>query len=230
MVSHLLLPEKAPEHRFTAADMATHLRKLRRGAAEYIDPQAAPGTLPEMRCFDPNRYYCLDFGDIYAANALHQWSFTPGLCKGTTGQCCRIDACLWLAPLIPGSGRSGTESAKTEAHHARTFLRHMNAALCGWSANVELCPTEGCCLEISYQWRIATAVLTWPNRLPYSWCEAINPDSYRLLEDIKNHGTLWRLDTSYTNYYCYLERPIVRDCYGMAMENFYRKFPLSLSQ
>jgi len=73
---HLQIPTPlTTKTRLSANDMVMYLGGLRQGAAEYLIPQARPGTLPEMRCFDPNHCSCLDFGDKYPPNAL--WSRMP---------------------------------------------------------------------------------------------------------------------------------------------------------
>jgi len=74
---HLLLPEPEPGRCLSAEDMAAHLRKLRKSVGKFLLPQAAPGQIPEMRCFDPNKCCCLDFGDKYPPNA--RWSLAPPL-------------------------------------------------------------------------------------------------------------------------------------------------------
>jgi len=58
---------QVPRHKsgMSADEMAACLPELQRVAAEYIVPQLGPGTLPEMRCFDPNRCGCLDWGGKY---------------------------------------------------------------------------------------------------------------------------------------------------------------------
>jgi len=45
----------------TPAFMRQQLEGLRRGAAEFIVPEIAPGRLLEMRCFDPNQCVCLRY-------------------------------------------------------------------------------------------------------------------------------------------------------------------------
>ena len=52
---HLLLPDSK---RPTIEDVAARLRELRKVTDEYIVSQAAPGTIPETRCFDPNNCCC----------------------------------------------------------------------------------------------------------------------------------------------------------------------------
>ncbi|KAK3375641.1 hypothetical protein B0T24DRAFT_698012 [Lasiosphaeria ovina] len=60
---HVLLPPVNPstgKKKLTPTVMTHLLQRFRRGApTEFIVPQSAPGPLPEMRCFDPNRCQCL---------------------------------------------------------------------------------------------------------------------------------------------------------------------------
>ncbi|KAK3363985.1 hypothetical protein B0T25DRAFT_56627 [Lasiosphaeria hispida] len=225
---HLPLPEKGAQYRFTANDMATYLDKFRRGAAEYIVPQAAPGGLPEMRCFDPNRCCCLDLDGTYTANAPYQWSLVPGLCD--RGPCCHADPSRRLAPLTPASVLRGTENkgamtpSPGHTHYARTYLGHAYSLFCGWAVDVNSCQSGEHCLEIFYRRRIPAALVTVPiwHTAEHSWLEAIDPDSYRLWEDAETRGTLWCTDASCTNYYRYLERPIIRECCGSALVDIYK--------
>lgn len=50
--------------------------------------------------------------------------------------------------------------------------------------------------------------------LDFSWFEALDPDSYQLWEDPDTQGSLWCPDPDCSNYYRYLERPILRRCCG----------------
>ena len=59
------------------------MRELRRGAGEFIAPQAAPGALPEMRCFGPNNCGCVKYEGRYPADA--RWACTTWLESLDTG-------------------------------------------------------------------------------------------------------------------------------------------------
>ncbi|KAK3352446.1 hypothetical protein B0T25DRAFT_186021 [Lasiosphaeria hispida] len=48
-------------------------------------------------------------------------------------------------------------------------------------------------------------------KVTHSWCEALDPDSYKLAEDSENEGILWCRDEAYVNF---LERPMIRKCRG----------------
>ena len=223
---HLQIPTPTTETRLSANEMAMHLRELRRGAAEYLVPQAGPGTLPEMRCFDPNRCSCLDFGDKYPPNAL--WS--PMLCwgSGDSDKCCRVDPSQRLTPP-PTRGIQDTKRATSDrksAHATMTLLNGAFGSSNGWSVGVKQCQLvgQGRCLQFWYQRRVACGSVNffiW-RTLDFSWFEGLDPDSYRIWEDWDTKGTLWCPDPSCANCYRYLERPIIRRCCGAGVNNFYR--------
>jgi hypothetical protein len=48
----------------------------------------------------------------------------------------------------------------------------------------------------------------------------IDPDSYRLREDEETKGALWCAGPGCTNYYRYLEHPVVRHCVGKNFLDF----------
>lgn len=83
---HLQVPDDTSEA-ISAAEMEALLPGLRRGAAEYIVPQATPGTPPEMRYFDPNRCGCLDWSKKYPPGS--RWAYMPAWSGGAG---CRGDA------------------------------------------------------------------------------------------------------------------------------------------
>jgi len=116
------------------------LRKLRRGAAEFLVPQAGPGVaLPEMKYFDPNNCCCLDFGDKYPPNT--RWSHHPGWrlrdpVVRDTYKCCRIDLSLRLIQPTAGDVGGDDERAvcvdtkSTYTHGTMTMMDMMSR---GWN-------------------------------------------------------------------------------------------------
>ncbi|KAK3346963.1 hypothetical protein B0T25DRAFT_553284 [Lasiosphaeria hispida] len=214
-IGHLDLPSK--ETQFSASEMASCLLELRRGAAEYLIPQAGPGTLPEMRCFDPNNCGCLDPGDKYLPNT--QWSLRPPWCPlasdaGNMDKCCRFDPSLRLIPPPGGSGGS---------HATMTVLGQAFGSESGWFVDVKACSAGQHCLSFRYHRTITCTGYDFPTwrTLDPSWFEALDPDSYRVWADHETKGMLWCLDPSCTNYYRYLERPISRRCRDVGGSDFY---------
>lgn len=206
-----------------AALMEERIRDLRRGVAEYIVPQAAPGALPEMRCFDPNKCGCLDFGSRYPPNSV--WAGTP-LESGKA--CCLIDPSRRLLPLP--APRAGSASLKMncdesdEAHFTKSRLSDALGEYSGYSITVRQCSPSAQCLQVFYYRRIACGPVWQPGwrTVDYSWIEALDPDSYSLREDQGTMGALWCVDPSCTNFYRYLGRPIVRKCCGDAVADFFQ--------
>lgn len=77
-----------------AAERRAHVLELHGGRAAAVArrcrrvscPTTSPWTIPEMRCFDPNRCACLSYGDRYP-------SHSPWSCMRTRecGDGCRVD-------------------------------------------------------------------------------------------------------------------------------------------
>ncbi|KAK5652922.1 hypothetical protein OQA88_9401 [Cercophora sp. LCS_1] len=214
-----------------AALMEERIRDLRRGAAEYIVPQAAPGPLPEMRCFDPNKCGCLDFGSRYPPNSV--WAGTR-LQNGKA--CCLIDPSRRLLPLPPLpllTPRMGSASLKMDydddddSDEAHSTVSRLSDALredSGYPITARQCSPSAQCLQVSYFRRIACGPI-WQSKwrtVDYSWIEALDPDSYSLRKDQTTLGALWCVDPGCTNFYRYLERPIVRKCCGPAVADFFQ--------
>ncbi|KAK3339772.1 hypothetical protein B0T25DRAFT_560588 [Lasiosphaeria hispida] len=204
---HLRVPHNSD---ISADDMAACLPELRRGAAEHIVPQAGPGMLPEMRCFDPNRCGCLDWGGKYPPNS--RWACMPAWSGGAG---CRGDSSRRLLPFGDETVTEGGMDEMQEAHVTVTGLSSTFGDASRWSVSVTHCPDRDKCLRFSYHRRIACGPYwqrDWTT-LDYSWLEALDPDSYGLWRDKSTKGTFWCLDPTCTNYYRYLERPLVRKCY-----------------
>ena len=204
--------------------MEERIRDLRRGAAEYIVPQAAPGTLPEMRCFDPNKCGCLDYGSRYPPNSL--WA-------GTSGEdSCLVDPSRRLLPLpAPSTGSTPSQincDVNALSHFTRSRLSDALREFSGYSIKVRRCSASAQCLQVFYYRRIACGPAWQPEwrTVDYSWFEALDPDSYSLFQDQDTRGALWCVDPSCTNFYRYLGRPIVRKCCGPAIANFFEPHSL----
>jgi len=206
-IGHLRLPTGTTREAAVVSrdSVMAGLRELRRGAAEYIFPQSRPGPLPEMRCFDPNRCACFEIGSRGAAatNRFSGWAGMPRR-DGTDG--CRSDASHRLFPLMAADNQDSS-------HLAATNLNYAFKALGTCTVSVVTCRFEPC-LKVNYQRNIlcGPAWQTEWRTVDYSWLEAMDPDSYGLWRDESTKGVLWCLDSDCTNYYRYLERPLIRKC------------------
>jgi len=218
-IGHLNLPScHGTDKGVSAEEMASHLHELRGGAAEFLVPQAHPGPLPEMRCFDPNNCSCLDFGDKYPPNAW--WSLHPSRQSAgdsDTNTCCRVAPSLRLIPPSHGAGGG------RRLHSTKTVLGEAFGARNGWKVEVENCNDGQCCLGFKYSRRVSCTGYDFPTwRTPISsWFEALDPDSYQLRADQDTKGTLWCLDASCTNYLLYSERPMSRRFRDPGQSDFY---------
>ncbi|KAK3348960.1 hypothetical protein B0T25DRAFT_632582 [Lasiosphaeria hispida] len=212
---HLRLPSDVV---VSGDDMAACLGELRRGAGEFLAPQAVPGMIPEMRCFDPNKCGCLE-NPKYPATS--RWAGMP-MRGGGNG--CRSDPAQRLLPMIrsaKGQVVATREEATREeeephmgegAHNALTYINDALGTLSGWCVEVDGCPSGEPCLRFTYARTVICGAAWQPEwrTVDYSWFQALDPDSYRLWEDQDTKGTLWCLDANCPNYYRYSERPIIR--------------------
>ncbi|KAK0641288.1 hypothetical protein B0T16DRAFT_213244 [Cercophora newfieldiana] len=222
-VCHFRLPVGIEE--VSKEKLASCLGEARRGVGEFLAPQPGPGMIPEMRCFDPNKCGCLDYGeDRYPANS--KWAGMPRL-NGEKG--CRSDPAQRLFPMRLAAGQVATGDGEEEprsswaigngAHGALTYLSTAFGGRSAWCVEVDHCPVEDPdpeirepCLRVAYS-RSVICGPTWQRlwrTVDYSWFEALDPDSYQLWEDNDTKGVLWCLDSKCPNYYRYSGRPIVR--------------------
>ena len=142
---------------------------------------------------------------------------------------CRAVPSARLFPIPSSSSSSHCRSeaerlGKIRAHVTRTALSFAFGIRAGWQASIRPCPaTTVGCLEIGYQRWVACATMLHPSwsAADYSWFEALDPDSYRLCEDGEARGSLWCPDPTCTNYYRYLERPLVRKCAGASVFDYF---------
>ena len=212
---HLQVPDDTSEA-ISAAEMEALLPGLRKGAAEYIVPQATPGTPPEMRYFDPNRCGCLDWSKKYPPGS--RWAYMPAWSGGAG---CRRDASHRLLRFSrdrKGVTKRGTRANEVEeAHVAVTSLSNTFGNESRYSISATRCPDgNGRCILFDYHRRIACGP-AWQREwttVDYSWLEALDPHSYGLWQDHEAKSTLWCSDPTCTNYYRYLERSLVRKCCG----------------
>ncbi|KAK3935548.1 hypothetical protein QBC46DRAFT_297878 [Diplogelasinospora grovesii] len=213
---HLLIPERSGDskgRRFTPGEITDLLKEFRQGVAEFIVPQSAPGSLPEMRCFDPNRCRCLH----YVAFKDVPWSgwqlARPAM--NSSHQSCRTDARCRLPPLSPPFGGTSVKQGadrKTGSHISRTILGHLS----GTRIDINHCVGGGLCLDMTYRRFILLAARGEAcHVVTPSWYESVDPASYRLVDGTKAYdGLSCRDDPECASYYRYLERPIPRQCRG----------------
>ncbi|KAK4442042.1 hypothetical protein QBC34DRAFT_431950 [Podospora aff. communis PSN243] len=190
-----------------AREIEARLREMRKGAAEHLVPQSAPGVLPEMRSFDPNKCGCLDYGDKYPAGS--HWAGMP-LWDGAEG--CRTDVTHRLFSGRNDKSRMYWMEGNPDPHDARTLLREDFDIWWKPGVTVAGCGYEESCLRFTYVRSITCGPL-WQNEwrtVDDEWLQAVDPDSYRLWEDNETKGALWCFDPKCSNYYRYPGRPVVR--------------------
>lgn len=87
------------------------------------------------------------------------------------------------------------------------------------TTTVNPCPGSSQCLRIGYS-RYMTVVSSRGRYLQAApaWYQALDPDSYNLLDDKESFGVLWCRQKGCRNYYRYVKKPLVprkdfhRDC------------------
>ncbi|KAK0657894.1 hypothetical protein B0T16DRAFT_402690 [Cercophora newfieldiana] len=240
---HMRLPPGAMrESPIPAKFIEERVRDLRRGAAEHIIPQATAGSLPEMRCFDPNKCACLDFGSRYPSSSL--WAGFQFPLPRRNLACCLGDTRHRLLPLarLVNLGKQQQRDNKLKdllkVHWAVSQLSSTFGDESGYSIRIGTCPVPGAstqCLQVDYVRRVACGPVWQPRwrTVDYSWFEALDPDSYGLSKDRETRGVLWCLDPDCVNFYRYLERPLFRKCCGPAVAEIFNdggaKGPVSWS-
>ncbi|KAK3345942.1 hypothetical protein B0T25DRAFT_550678, partial [Lasiosphaeria hispida] len=217
-VAHFPLSEPVSSGRHLVGDVTDRLKLLRRGAAEHFAPQTRPGYLPEMKLFDPNRCDFLDYtGTPAGAGIGGDWSLAPPLDSDT--QSCRTHPGLGCSLRRPQDARG-----RTKAKDGHVVGSHIMRTLFGLgmrmpyflAVNLAACPEDDRCLGLSYIREIFVADIsdTGCREVTHSWCEALDPDSYKLAEDSENEGISWCRDETCANNYRFSERPMMRKCRG----------------
>lgn len=211
------LPVSDPAHgevdrteQATPSFIRERLEELRVGAAEFIAPEVPPGRLVEMNCFDPNRCACLRYSGL--EHLSQSWQLTP--LQEIRGVTCRSEPHLRLAALgTPTTGgempvHKGFAQSPQTSHH--TDVQTTSSQVAGGGAiritvyRCRLDPSR--CLRIVYQ-RGHSIMQRWldPRHLPMAWYQALDPDSYDLIDDHSFYGALWCRTMGCRNYYRYLK-------------------------
>lgn len=187
------------------------LEKIRVGAAEFIAPEAPPGRLMEMGCFDPNRCACLRYSGL--SHLSQNWKLTP--LKDVHGFTCRSEPDLILAALkYPRDAEKMLSHERKRPVSHYTEIRTSSCESNGLGAvfiYLNSCNTDrGRCLRIGYQ-RTIRLIQQGQNHdhLPMVWYQALDPDSYNLTDDHDFNGVLWCRRRGCRNYYRYLRRALV---------------------
>ena len=203
----------SPNHKraATPAFVCRAVRHSRKGLGEYLAPEMGPGRLMEMNCFDPNRCCCLRYSGMEPSSRC--WPLTPlgdlpaGTCRAPDGQ--TLEA---LRPWNENTeGGDFLRDAPAQRHRAKimTTVDGAFASGPGSSTTVDIVPCllGSQCLEVEYSRRITVA----PDPLPVgpvtkAWLRSVDPDSYRLTDDVESFGILWCLRPGCRNYYRYPTR------------------------
>ncbi|KAK3349695.1 hypothetical protein B0T25DRAFT_548729 [Lasiosphaeria hispida] len=216
--AHLPLSEPASSGRHLVDDLTDRLKLLRRGTAEYFAPQSRPGYLPEMRLFDPNRCDFLDYTGTPSGTGIGgDWSLAPPSDSNT--QSCRTHTgpgCSLRRPKDPRSRTTDEDGYAVGSHIMRTLFGMGRRLPYHLGVKARACSEGDRCLVLSYVRDIFVADISDAGcrKVTHSWCEALDPDSYKLAEDSENEGTLWCRNETCANYYRFLERPVMRRCRG----------------
>lgn len=148
--------------RLTSIEMTRLLGEFRQDAAQFIVPQHTANSLPEMRCFDPNRCSCLH----YPGEDTVPGGWWMGPFQTSHLQSCRADTAFripGLAPVSEGNATSGL--GNIGSHTSRAVLRLTDHFAAGWdqafeprsgtTIAVKQCAYDMRCIQITYRRTIA---------------------------------------------------------------------------
>ncbi|KAK4447357.1 hypothetical protein QBC34DRAFT_440111 [Podospora aff. communis PSN243] len=206
---HLQLGPETTGERVTPDDMARLIKRFRRGTpAEYIVPQPAPGRLPEMRCFDPNRCRCLLYaGREYVPGG---WLLAENMNQegGSRDQECRFSSPPGSHGLMTGMAVPGTHTARSVLGRCGASETRIDIDPCSAVSAAKGTPS---CLAITYRRSI---------QLPHHHQDLrlIREDWFNALDPLSCLGVMARQDClacpeddpDCANYHRYSERPILR--------------------
>lgn len=211
---HLLVEDPGTQST-TPANLRQQLERLRQGAAEFIAPEMAPGRLLEMNCFDPNHCSCLHFEGI---ETIRGWEVPAP--ESVRTENCRLHQQYRLRALQPHTV-SPNERGDREVNPPEwagghlSFIQTTGVGYRGTSKvhlNMDPCPSgHNRCLSVDYKryihlseaWTIKRA---WADRVTPGWCQALDPDSYGLTNDMESFGITWCRQPGCRNYYKYLRK------------------------
>lgn len=206
--SHMLV-EKPCQHATTPSRLRKQLQESRKGVAEFIAPEMAPGRLPEMNCFDPNRCSCLH---LEGSEHLRRWG--RPLVGDLRLPSCRRDHKYYLRALQPGDVDNDPEQKGWVGGHCSqiqtTGMGNFGTSTLHLSVNPCISGHPQC-LSINYKREVdisykKTYFRAWNDTVLMSWCQAMDPDSYNLTEDHESCGVTWCRQPGCKNYYKYLRK------------------------
>jgi hypothetical protein len=224
---HLYLPDTGFDEEgynkiATPSLIREQLKQFRQGTAEFIVPEFSPGRLIEMHCFDPNRCSCLRYAGV--EQLPKGWQLTPDqgpeflACKRQLyvneefeHLACRRYPSSRLGPLrsfqINQQESLQGEQKRIESHFTATqttgTIRHGSSRV---TIRIQPCPSEVRCLQIHYNRRITIIPEVRTGCITWAWCQALDPDSYKLTDDDQTFGILWCRQPNCKNYYRYLRK------------------------
>jgi hypothetical protein len=100
------------------AALRRRVKRFRESVVTYIDPEMAPGRLPEMGCLDSNRCFCLL---LKAREILRSWARTP--LEDLDPKSCRLNPRSRLDALHPASATPSILQAAPQVVNARQAAR-----------------------------------------------------------------------------------------------------------
>lgn len=219
---HLLVETPGPDGT-SPAQLRKQLEVLRQGCAEFIEAVMAPGRIPEMNCFDPNRCSCLV---LQGRENLKPWAMphpshlTQPSCR-LAGQC-RLSALQPRSELFPATDDK-TDAPFNEDYGARKHCSSIKTTGAGnhgasrLEIEVERCETgDHRCITIAWRREIdmcrsKMGCYLWDdNKITPGWYPALDPESYGLTQDSRAYGVTWCHTPGCLNYYKYLRKAVVR--------------------
>jgi hypothetical protein len=134
------------------------------------------------------------------------WRLTPTQ-EITKFPTCRVHYERRLKPLRPlksnGPGSAQEDEERTGSHYIRDATTGSTGpGSSRLTVNIESCPGGCQCLYVHYR-RLITVVRQGyhPGPVTMGWCQALDPDSYNLMDDNESFGVFWCRQRGCKNYY-----------------------------
>ncbi|KAK0709993.1 hypothetical protein B0T26DRAFT_679328 [Lasiosphaeria miniovina] len=190
----------------TPRTLNERLASLREQQSRFTCPETTPGLKVERRLFDPNGCDCLRFPGL--GQLGRAWTRSPVAAKYK-----RSSTVTRLAALVGAQQQQQTDKS-TRCRRLETALAAQHAARVRslhsrYDSSVTALPCRrgGECLQLNYCTRVQLregsnvklARLTW------AWFMAIDPESYRITEDMDGFGVYWCRDKACRNFWQYTQ-------------------------
>lgn len=204
--AHVPIENKLNEPMATV--ITRELGKLRQGQAQFACPELAPGEQPETQLFDPNFCRCISYEGSDRVN------WVAGVLNDV-GQCAKSSLCEKFFQNIAKTSDINELRTTPDDIRAAAWQSHKACVLRPEKSHMGLynksqvsasaCLSGQACLQVSYEY----SIILRPEKdgvlrcIPPEWFELVDPDTFKLTEDIEGLGLYWCKSPRCRNYYKY---------------------------